>query len=135
VNGRERGIVTLWVLGLCVGLMFLGGLSLDLWRAAATRRGLSAMADAAATAGANGVDEHALRAGVVRIDAVRARTIAEETLRAYGQPVAALRIDTTDDSVTVTIRDRVRFTLLGIFMGGGHFDVEAHATASPVERR
>jgi len=38
----EHGTVTLWVLGLCIALMFLGGLSLDLWRAVAVRREMSA---------------------------------------------------------------------------------------------
>ncbi len=67
----ERGTVTLWVLGLCICVLFLAGLSLDLWRAVAVRRELSAMADAAATAGANGLDEPALRAGTLRLDPTR----------------------------------------------------------------
>ena len=49
----ERGTVTLWVLGLCVSIMFRGGLGVDLWRGVAVRRELSAVADAAASAGAN----------------------------------------------------------------------------------
>ena len=61
-ESRRAGTVTLWVLGLCVVVLFLGGLGLDLWRGIATRRELSAMADAVATAAANGVDEQALRA-------------------------------------------------------------------------
>ncbi len=134
MNARERGTVTLWVLGLCVGLMFLGGLSLDSWRAVAVRRELSVMADAAATAGANGLDVGALRAGTVQLDAARARAIADQTLGEYDRRPDAARVDVVDNSVTVTVRSRVRFSLLGIFMGGGHFDVEAHATASPVER-
>ena len=41
VTARGRaGTITLWVLGLCISLMFLGGLSLDLWRAVADRRQL-----------------------------------------------------------------------------------------------
>jgi Flp pilus assembly protein TadG len=134
MRGRERGTVTLWVLGLCIALLFLSGLSLDLWRAVATRRQLSAMADAAATAGANGVDEPALRAGTVRLDPSRARALAGDALREGGAAADAVRFDTTDDSVTVTLRTRVHFTLLGIFMGGGDFDVEVHASAAPVER-
>ena len=47
----EQGSVTLFVLGICVGCLFLAGCSIDLWRAVAVRRELSAMADAAATAG------------------------------------------------------------------------------------
>ena len=71
-SADERGTITLWVLGLCIALMFLGGLSLDLWRAVAVRRELSSMADTAATAGANGVDEGALRAGTLQLDPDRA---------------------------------------------------------------
>src|SRR5437879_5810969 len=93
----ERGTVTLWVLGLCIALMFLGGLSLDLWRAVAVRREMSAMADAAATAGANGVDESALRAGVVQVDPERARGLASRTLAEYTRTPSldAARVDIT----------------------------------------
>ena len=35
--------------------------------------------------------------------------------------------------VTVTLRDHVHFSLLGIFMGGGQFAVQASATAEPRE--
>jgi len=132
----ERGTITLWVLGLAVALMFLGGLSLDLWRAVADRRELSAMADAAATAGANGLDEPALRAGTVRVDPARARAIAAETLQEYPHASAldAARIDVAGNRVTVTLHDHVRFSLLGIFMGGRQFEIEAHAAAEPEER-
>jgi hypothetical protein len=30
---RESGTITLWMLGLCLMLFLLGGISLDLWRA------------------------------------------------------------------------------------------------------
>src|SRR3954470_23648625 len=112
----ERGTVTLWVLGLCIALMFLGGLSLDLWRAVAVRREMSAMADAAATAGANGVDEPALRAGVVQLDPNRARGFASQTLGEYPRTPSldAARIDVAGNRVTVTLRDHVDFSLLGI---------------------
>jgi Flp pilus assembly protein TadG len=40
-------MVTLWVLGCCIMLFALGGLSLDLWRSFAARRALAADADAA----------------------------------------------------------------------------------------
>jgi len=131
----EHGTVTLWVLGLCIALMFLGGLSLDLWRAVAVRREMSAMADAAATAGANGLDEPALRAGVVQLDDARARGLTVRTLGEYPRTPAldAARIDVVGGRVTVTLRDHVDFSLLGIFMGGDHFDVEGHASAEAHE--
>jgi len=132
----ERGTITLWVLGLCIALMFLGGLSLDLWRAVAERRQLSSMADSAATAAANGVDVPALRAGTLRLDPSRARAIA---LASLDEDPHSARLDGIDVSVvgnrvTVTLRDHVRFSLLGIFMGGRHFDIEVHASAQPEER-
>ena len=132
----EDGTVTLWVLGLAIALMFLAGLSLDLWRAVAVRRELSAMADAAATAGANGIDESVARRGSVQLDRARVRAFANETLAGYhrANPFDGARVDATNDSVTVTLRDHVDFSLLGIFLGGRHFDVEVHATASPRER-
>lgn len=131
----EHGTVTLWVLGLCIALMFLGGLSLDLWRAVAVRREMSAMADAAATAGANGLDEPALRAGVVQLDDARARDLTVRTLGEYPRMPAldAARIDVAGNRVTVTLRDHVDFSLLGIFMGGDHFDVDVHASAEAHE--
>ena len=128
--------MTLWVLGLSVSVLFLGGLGTDLWRAATDRRELAAMADAAATAGANGVDEPALRAGVLHLDPQRARAIVVATLAEYPHATALDRIDVAvaGNTVTVTLRDHVRFSLLGVFLGGRHFDIEVHASAAPQER-
>jgi Putative Flp pilus-assembly TadE/G-like len=133
---RERGTITLWVLGLCIALMFLGGLSLDLWRAVAVRRQLSAMADAASTAGANGVDVEQLRSGAVHVDPARARAFAVDALDQYPRPrtIDAASIEIEGNRVTVTLRDHVDFSLLGIFLAGRHFDVEVDATSEPNER-
>jgi Flp pilus assembly protein TadG len=132
----ERGTITLWVLGLCIALMFLGGLSLDLWRAVAERRQLSSMADSAATAAANGVDVQALRAGTLRLDPVRARAIALASLDedAHSTLLDGVDVAVVGNRVTVTLRDHVRFSLLGVFMGGRQFDIEVHASAQPEER-
>ena len=56
-SSRERGTITLWLLGLCVMLFALGGISVDLWRSFSTRRALASGADAAALAGASAIDE------------------------------------------------------------------------------
>ena len=132
----ERGTITLWVLGLCIALMFLGGLSLDLWRAVADRRELSSMADSAATAAANGVDVDALRTGTVRLDPERARAIALASLDEdpHHTELDAIDIEVTGARVTVSLRDHVAFSLLGIFMGGQRFEVEAHASAEAREQ-
>lgn len=94
------------------------------------------MADAAATAGANGVDESALRAGALRVDPDRARGLAARTLGEYTRTPSldAARVDVAGNRVTVTLRDHVEFSLLGIFLGGEHFDVEVHAAAEPEEQ-
>jgi Flp pilus assembly protein TadG len=132
----ERGTVTLWVLGLCVSLLFLGGLGLDLWRAVAERRQLSSMADSAATAAANGVDVDALRAGTLRLEPERARAIARATLERdpHTAGLDALDVGVDGNRVTVVLRDHVNFSLLGIFLGGQHFEVQVRASAAPEER-
>lgn len=135
-RGDERGTVTLWVLGLCISLMFLGGLSLDLWRAVADRRQLSSMADSAATAAAIGLDVSALRAGRVELDPVRARAIALASLDedSHSAALDAIDVEIVGNRVTVSLRDHVRFSLLGIFLGGQRFDIQVHAAAVPDER-
>jgi len=135
VRPDARGFITLWVLGLTVAVLFLGGLGIDLWRAIAVRREVSAMADAAATAGANGLDESALRGGRLELDPARARRLVAAELAEYPD---AGRLDgesvTVDGTqVTVVLRERVRFSLLGIFMPGERFMVQASATAEPRE--
>jgi Flp pilus assembly protein TadG len=132
----ERGTITLWVLGLSISLMFLGGLSLDLWRAVADRRELSSMADTAATAAANGIDVDALRAGTLRLDPARARAIALASLDEdpHRDSLDAIDVEIAGNRVTVSLRDHVRFSLLGIFMNGQNFEVRVHATAEPQER-
>ena len=133
-RGRdEHGMITLWILGLTVSVMFLGGLSVDLWRAIAVRREVSAMADAAATAGANGLDENALRGGALRLDEGRARELVAAELAEYPKAarIAGGEVAVVGPRVTVTLRETVHFSLLGIFMGRGHFVVQAHASAEP----
>ena len=131
----QRGTITLWVLGLTIAVMFLGGLGLDLWRAIAVRREVATMADAAATAGANGLDENALRGGRIELDDARVRQLIAAQLAEY--PDAAKldgeTITIAGAQVNVALREQVHFSLLGIFMGRGHFTVQANATAAPRE--
>jgi hypothetical protein len=130
----ERGTATLWVLGLCVIVLFLGGLSLDLWRGIATRRELSAMADSVATAAANGIDEGALRAdGSVRLDRARAERIAAETLARDGRVdrLRDVQVVVDGNRVEVSLEDEIPLSLLGIFVHGDPVTVRATATAQP----
>ena len=84
-------MITLWVLGLTIAVMFLGGLGLDFWRAIAVRREVSAMADAAATAGANGLDENALRGGELQLDDARVRQLVAAELARVSERAPARR--------------------------------------------
>lgn len=120
----ERGSVTLWVLGLCVAMLMLGGIALDLWRGLAVRREVAAVADAAAVAAASGIDEVAWRSsGVLRIDPGRA---SEEALRLVGlhpfsgsltrPPVVVVAPD--GSSVSVTVEGWVEWSLLRLVAPG-----------------
>ncbi len=131
----ERGMITLWVLGLTVAVFFLGGIGVDFWRAIAVRREVSMMADAAATAGANGLDESVLRGGGLELNAARARSLVAAELAAYpdARRLSGERVTVRGAQVTVTLREQVHFSLLGLFMHGGKFVVQATATAQPQE--
>jgi hypothetical protein len=136
MGGREeRGTVTLWVLGLCVCVLFLGGLSLDLWRGIALRRELQSMADASAIAGADGLDEGSLRAGGATLDPDRARRFALDALGAQsGAPKvddADVDVDPATNRVVVRLRGHVQVSLLGVFLGDQRFDVAVSASAEP----
>ena len=131
----QCGTITIWVLGLTVAVLFLSGLGVDLWHAIAARREVSLMADTAATAGANGVDETALRGGRLRLDDGRVRSLVAAQLAQYPESARLVdeRVAVDGVRVTVVLRERVRFSLLGIFMGPGDFTVQASATAEPEE--
>lgn len=115
----ERGSVALWLLGVCVMLLFLGGLSLDLWRGFAERRALAAAADAAAVAAAQAIDEaHFRTTGEVVLDPGLAEALALTSLA--GQPEAARMtgalVSVDGERVTVTVTGEVPLTLLAVLM-------------------
>jgi Flp pilus assembly protein TadG len=131
---RESGTITLWMLGLCLMLFLLGGISLDLWRAFSERRSLAASADAAAVAGASALDEAAYRSsGAVRLvpaDAQRrARASLEDQLDR--RALRDARVEATEDTVMVTVDGSVDFSLLQIVAPGDEFEITVHATACP----
>lgn len=133
-----RGSMTLWLLGLSLVLLTLGGLGVDLWRGFAERRALTDVADAAAFAAASGIDEDAFRTrGEVRLDPRRARMLAARSIAS--QPDADLltssAVVVTDDgqAVAVTVRGAVPLTLLRL-VTTDDLEVEVHAVARPVVR-
>ena len=131
---RESGTITLWMLGLCLMLFLLGGISLDLWRAFSERRSLAASADAAAVAGASALDEAAYRStGAVRLVPADAQRRARSSLadQLDRRALRDARVEATEDTVIVTVGGSVDFSLLQIVAPGDEFAITVHATARP----
>jgi Flp pilus assembly protein TadG len=131
---RESGTITLWLLGLCLLLFALGGISVDLWRGFSARRSLSTAADAAALAGASAIDEDAYRrTGVVQLDPAlaeaRARTDVARQLDTGA--LRAVEVQADRDAVTVIVSGHLGFTLLGVVDPGADLAVRVTATATP----
>lgn len=130
----ESGTTTLWMLGLCLMLFLLGGISLDLWRAFSERRSLAASADAAAVAGASALDEAAYRSsGSVRLVPADARRRAQASLAGQldRRALRDARIEATEEEVTVVVGGAVDFSLLQIAAPGDEFAITVRATARP----
>ena len=130
----DSGTTTLWMLGLCLMLFLLGGISLDLWRAFSERRSLAATADAAAVAGASALDEAAYRSsGAVRLVPADARRRAQASLadQLDRRALRDARIEATDEDVTVVVGGSVDFSLLQIAAPGDEFAITVRATARP----
>jgi hypothetical protein len=117
----ERGSITVWLLGLAVLVLFVGGLSLDLWRAFSARQLLANAADAAAIAGATGIDTTRFRdTGQLVLDPSLATQRAGDSLAHQGGlPLTAPPgVDVTPDppQVVVVLTGQVRLTLLRVLL-------------------
>jgi uncharacterized membrane protein len=131
---RQGGFITIWLLGLCVALLFLGGISLDLWRSFSARRALASVADAAAIAGASGIDRARFdSANELVLDPGLARSLALDSFRSQnqGRVTDEPAIDVTPDRITVTVTGQVDYTLLRIFLDNRAFTITVDATAAP----
>jgi uncharacterized membrane protein len=119
---NDRGSITFWVLGLAIAVLFLGGLSVDLWRVMSERRELAAVADSAAAAGASALDvDHWRDAGEVRLLDDGAADLAGRVIEQHGvatelsEPVG---VSVSGDSVQITLTREVDLTLLRMLMLG-----------------
>jgi Flp pilus assembly protein TadG len=130
----QRGSITLWLLGLALMLLPLGGLALDLSRSFSERRALAAVADSAALAGAGALDEARYRQdGSVVLDPADAdrrarRSVAQQADRGA---LRALRVRADATEVTVEVEAVVDLTLLRLVRGGEPFVVRVSSTARP----
>ena len=132
----DGGTVLTWMLVTVVLLTFLGGLTLDLWRAFSSRHLVAGMVDAAAVAGASGVDEEAFRSrDVLQLDPVLAEAGARANLAR--QPAAAaltsVAVRATPAEVTVTAEATVDLTLTRVLLAGSPpLRVRVTATSGPL---
>ncbi|MDP9389228.1 MAG: hypothetical protein M3Q48_15260 [Actinomycetota bacterium] len=120
-------------------VLFVGGITLDLWRAVATQRAVSAAVDGAAVAGSSGLDETAFRGSggeVVQLDPGLARQLATDSLA--GQPgsdkLVDVAIEATSARITVRAGRRIDFTLLKVFLPRED-PLVVHASSSVDPRR
>ena len=100
---RDRGSVVLFLLGLGVALLLLGGIALDLWRLVGERRELHLLADAAALAATSGIDIGAFRqSGVLQLEPGSVDLLIEGVL-----------LEQSDDFVSELRRPVVEYDLDG----------------------
>lgn len=135
---EERGSVTLWILGLCLAILMLGGVALDLWWGVAVRRELAAVADAAAASAATAIDEAAWRSeGRLKIDPGRAWNQVLRLVAAHpsGEALArppAVAVAADGSAVTVAVEGWVEWGLLRLVAPGEEGAVvRATAVAEP----
>ena len=133
----DRGFFTIWMLGLCILLLALGGVSVDLWHAFAQRQQLAGVADAAAVAGASGIDAGQYYAtGRVVLDPAVATTLAEQSVAAQqdasslvGLPAVSFPPD--DSEITVTLNGKCSLFLLGFLTGQRQLTFHVSSSAAP----
>ncbi len=127
--------MTMFGLGMVVILLFVGGFSLDLWRAHSERRALAEMADAAAAAGANALDEAAYRTdGSLQLDPDLAESYAWDSLSRQADQrslVGTPSVVASPGVVVVQLSGEVHMTLLRVLAGGEPFEITVTAEAAP----
>jgi len=136
MRGSERGDFNVFMaLGLAIMILFLGGMSTDLWHVISEARTLDAAADSAAAAGSSGIDPASLRRdpGQPQLDQGMATQLAQANLATDnnlpGPPNPQIVV--TPASITVTLHGQVHLTLLQIFLGKRTIPLTSTATSGP----
>lgn len=137
MNGRgldEAGSVTIWMLGLAVAVLFLGGVAIEMWRVAAERRELAGVVDGAAIAGASAIDEWSFRTtGEVELDVAAAGAAACTYLRIHTDPpLGCGGVAATPAAIRVEAERAVDLTLLRVLApGSGPVRLRVSAVVEP----
>jgi len=126
----QGGTVTAFVTCFTIALIVVSGLVIDGGFTLAARRRAFNEANAAARAGAQALDEEAIRTtGDVRLRPGRARNLAVDHLRAAGLTGT---VDVDGDTVTVRVTTTQPLTILSI-AGLGPFTIRAEGSARAVQ--
>lgn len=122
----EQGFAAMWTLCILVGIIAFAGLVIDAGYTLDARRGADRTAEQAARLGADQLDTDSLYQGGtdVRIDPEAAQEAAQDYLADRG---VTGRVQVSSDTVTVTVDDYQRSSILGAV---GIKGFEVHGTAS-----
>jgi Flp pilus assembly protein TadG len=132
----DGGFLTIWLLGLCLLLLVLGGVSLDLWRVFSERQALAGLADSASLAGAAGLDLDAARRGLVLLDPPDAARRAQASIAGQADKgslvVSSVKIVVVQNpsEVTVSAAGQVHLTLLRLLLGDRPVTLHVSSTAA-----
>lgn len=128
-DGRDRGMVTAFVVIFATALVFVSALVVDGGRMLAEHRKVNNLADSAARAGAQAISEDAVRDGstsVGLLDPAEATALACNLLDSGGYPCGGgTTVQVADNEVTVTVRGSIDLLLLP----GGNKPVGGEGTA------
>ena len=125
----ERGASTAIVVLFAVALLAVAGLVIDGGYALGARREAMNQAEQAARAGADALDDGALRDGETRVDPGRAVTAAQRYLHSVGA-TGSVQINGGEVRVTVTAQQPTRIlTAVGV----GSIGVRATSTATSID--
>jgi Flp pilus assembly protein TadG len=127
-SGDERGSVLISGLLLTLALLMVLGAAVDIGHAFIVRRDLSSLADGAALAGAQQLDQQAIHQGQLALDPQHAQAAALSALG--GQPGIQAYADASPEQVHVQVTRRFPTILLRL-VGLADLTVSAQADATP----
>jgi Flp pilus assembly protein TadG len=126
--GSEHGSVLITGLLLTLALLMALGAAVDIGHAFIVRRDLSSLADNAALAGAEQLDQQAIHQGQLVLNPEQAQAAALSTMS--GEPGIQVQADATSAQIHVQVTRRFPTILLRL-VGLADLTVSAQANAAP----
>jgi Flp pilus assembly protein TadG len=108
-TSSERGAVTAWTVVLVLPMLLVAGLAVDGGAILAERRAVTDVARGAALAGAQAIDEQAVRSGNIAHDPAAVKAAASAHLARHGHSGT---VDVEDGTITVTVTAEVHPQIL-----------------------